>query len=78
MLEELAAMAVTQEWDREATEMDVMEHIQAEEDTQARMMEVIQATLKEDSLKLEHVSKVQLFNFYIFFQWLLLLYWWYQ
>ena len=61
-------MAVTQEWDREATEMDVMEHIQAEEDTQARMMEVIQATLKEDSLKLEHVSKVQLFNFYIFFQ----------
>lgn len=68
MLEELAAMAVTQEWDREATEMDVMEHIQAEEDTQARMMEVIQATLKEDSLKLEHVSKVQLFNFYIFFQ----------
>ena len=68
MSEELAAMAVTQEWDREATEMDVMEHIQAEEDTQARMMEVIQATLKEDSLKLEHVSKVQLFNFYIFFQ----------
>ena len=68
MLEELAAMAVTQEWDREATEMDVMEHIQAEEDIQARMMEVIQATLKEDSLKLEHVSKVQLFNFYIFFQ----------
>ena len=61
-------MAVTQEWVREATEMDVMEHIQAEEDTQARMMEVIQATLKEDSLKLEHVSKVQLFNFYIFFQ----------
>ena len=68
MLEELAAMAVTQEWDREATEMDVMEHIQAEEDTQARMMEVIQATLKEDSLKLEDVSKVQLFYFYIFFQ----------
>ena len=78
MLEELAAMAVTQEWDREATEMDVMEHIQAEEDTQARMMEVIQATLKEDSLKLEDVSKVELFYFYIFFQWLLLLYWWYQ
>ena len=68
MLEELAAMAVTQEWVREATEMDVMEHIQAEEDTQARMMEVIQATLKEDSLKLEEVSKVQLFYFYIFFQ----------
>ena len=68
MLEELAAMAVTQEWVREATEMDVMEHIQAEEDTQARMMEVIQATLKEDSLKLEDVSKVQLFYFYIFFQ----------
>ena len=61
-------MAVTQEWDREATEMDVMEHIQAEEDTQARMMEVIQATLKEDSLKLEDVSKVELFYFYIFFQ----------
>lgn len=61
-------MAVTQEWDREGTEMDVMEHIQAEEDTQARMMEVIQATLKEDSLKLEDVSKVQLFYFYIFFQ----------
>ena len=61
-------MAVTQEWVREATEMDVMEHIQAEEDTQARMMEVIQATLKEDSLKLEEVSKVQLFYFYIFFQ----------
>ena len=78
MLEELAAMAVTQEWDREATEMDEMEHIQAEEDTQARMMEVIQATLKEDSLKLEDVSKVQLFYFYIFFQWLLLLYWWCQ
>ena len=68
MLEELAAMAVTQEWDREATEMDVMEHIQVEEDTQARMMEVIQATLKEDSLKLEDVSKVELFYFYIFFQ----------
>ena len=68
MLEELAAMAVTQEWDREATEMDEMEHIQAEVDTQARMMEVIQATLKEDSLKLEDVSKVQLFYFYIFFQ----------
>ena len=61
-------MAVTQEWVREATEMDVMEHIQAEEDTQARMMEVIQATLKEDSLKLEDVSKVELFYFYIFFQ----------
>ena len=61
-------MAVTQEWVREATEMDVMEHIQAEVDTQARMMEVIQATLKEDSLKLEDVSKVELFYFYIFFQ----------
>ena len=78
MLVELEDMVAIQVWDREDMETEEMEPIQAEEDIQARMMEVIQATLKEDSLKLEDVSKVELFYFYIFFQWLLLLYWWYQ